>query len=317
MTAARKRLASSEVISRRVRGRVPVRVALMNLAAVLLVCALASMLRAQDQPAQQAQLGVQAPIQLDYPPKPPQETGPPAAITLADAMKRAQKYNPDYFAALSDQKSAREDRLQARNARLPQLGFRSEYLGTQGNGLTPNGRYVTNDGVHVYREWATFHQDLTANVFMGNDYKKAQAAEAITAAKAEIARRGLTVTVTKSFYALVVAQRKYATAQEALEHHADDRARPGRDARRDLGGNHGLSEVVFFAVPVARIDDEPGGKPRGFEAVDRGGDARRRPVQLARPRPDRARRRHQPRDLRRLSRADGGARGLRRRVAHR
>jgi outer membrane protein TolC len=71
--------------------------------------------------------------------------------------------------------------------------------------------------VHVYREWATVHQDLTANVFLGNDYKKAQAAEAIAAAKAEIARRGLTVTVTKAFYALVVAQRKYATAQEALD----------------------------------------------------------------------------------------------------
>jgi outer membrane protein TolC len=52
---------------------------------------------------------------------------------------------------------------------------------------------------------------------MGTDYKRAQAAEAIAAAKAEIARRGLTVTVTKTFYALVIAQRKYATAQEALE----------------------------------------------------------------------------------------------------
>jgi outer membrane protein TolC len=60
------------------------------------------------------------------------------------------------------------------------------------------------------------HQDLTANVLIGTDYKRSQAAEAIAAAKAEIARRGLTVTVTKSFYALVVAQRKYATAQEAL-----------------------------------------------------------------------------------------------------
>jgi outer membrane protein TolC len=36
-------------------------------------------------------------------------------------------------------------------------------------------------------------------------------------AKAEIARRGLTVTVSKSFYGLVVAQRKYATSQQALE----------------------------------------------------------------------------------------------------
>jgi outer membrane protein len=172
-------------------------------------------------PAANAQSAPQAapeePVQLVYPAKPAEETGPPAAITLADAMQRAQKNNAEYLSALSDQRSAHEDRLQARNARLPQIGFRSEYLGTQGNGITPNGRYVTNDGVHVYREWATVHQDLTANMFMGTDYKKAQAAEAIATAKAEIARRGLTVTVTKTFYALVIAQRKYATAQEALE----------------------------------------------------------------------------------------------------
>jgi outer membrane protein len=36
-------------------------------------------------------------------------------------------------------------------------------------------------------------------------------------AKTEIARRGLTVTVSKFFYTLVVAQRKYATAQEGLD----------------------------------------------------------------------------------------------------
>ncbi len=52
---------------------------------------------------------------------------------------------------------------------------------------------------------------------MGTGYKVAAATEAIAAAKAEIARRGLTVTVTKAYYALVVGQRKYATAQQALE----------------------------------------------------------------------------------------------------
>jgi outer membrane protein TolC len=180
---------------------------------LLLVCAVA-VVNAQTS-APQATL--EAPVQLVYPPKPAEQTGPPATITLADALQRAQKNNAEFLSALSDQRVAQEDRLQARNARLPQIGFRSEYLGTQGNGITPNGRFVTNDGVHVYREWATVHQDLTANVLIGTDYKRSQAAEAIATAKAEIARRGLTVTVTKTFYALVIAQRKYATAQEALE----------------------------------------------------------------------------------------------------
>lgn len=156
-------------------------------------------------------------IQLVYPPKPAEQTGAPLTLTLADALQRAQKYNAEYLAAISDQKSSQEDRLQARNARLPQVGIRSEYLGTQGNGITPNGRFVTEDGVHVYREWVTLHQEISANSIMGTDYKKAKAAEAIAAAKAEIARRGLTVTVTKAYYALVVGQRKYATAQQALQ----------------------------------------------------------------------------------------------------
>jgi outer membrane protein TolC len=181
--------------------------------AFLLICVGTSFGNAQTAAPQTTP---EAPVQLVYPPKPAGETGPPATITLADALQRAQKNNAEFLAALSDQRVAQQDRLQARNARLPQFGFRSEYLGVQGNGKTPNGRFVTQDGVHVYREWATVHQDLTANVLIGTDYKRSQAAEAIATAKAEIARRGLTVTVTKSFYALVVAQRKYATAQEAL-----------------------------------------------------------------------------------------------------
>ena len=204
---------------------------------LLLICFGATLARAQTATLQATP---EAPVQLVYPPKPAEQTGPPVTVTLADALQRAQKNNAEFLSALSDQKSAREDRLQARNARLPQVGFRSEYLGTQGNGKTPNGRYVTQDGVHVYREWATLHQDLTANVLMGTDYKRSLAAEAIANAKAEIARRGLTVTVTKSFYALVVAQRKYATAQEALEQArrflqiTEDTERAGQAAHSDV-----------------------------------------------------------------------------------
>ncbi len=62
-----------------------------------------------------------------------------------------------------------------------------------------------------------FHQDLSPASFDGHGHHRADAAEALARAKAEIARRGLTVTVTKDYYALAVAQRKYATAQQALD----------------------------------------------------------------------------------------------------
>jgi outer membrane protein TolC len=235
--AARESFLVAETNSTGARRKAHPRPGFYSLLAFVVICMGTSLGNAQTAAPQTTP---EAPVQLVYPPKPAGETGPPATITLADALQRAQKNNAEFLSALSDQRVAQQDRLQSRNARLPQIGFRSEYLGTQGNGITPNGRFVTNDGVHVYREWATVHQDLTANVLTGTDYKRSQAAEAIATAKAEIARRGLTVTVTKSFYALVVAQRKYATAQEALAQArrflqlTEDTERVGQAAHSDV-----------------------------------------------------------------------------------
>jgi len=47
------------------------------------------------------------------------------------------------------------------------------------------------------------------------EYRKTAAAEALARAKAEIATRGLVVTVVQTYYGYVVAQRKYATSQKA------------------------------------------------------------------------------------------------------
>jgi outer membrane protein TolC len=57
------------------------------------------------------------------------------------------------------------------------------------------------------------HQALSLTNY--SDYRRSSAALAQTRAKAEIATRGLVVTVTQSYYGLVVAQRKYSTAQRA------------------------------------------------------------------------------------------------------
>jgi outer membrane protein TolC len=155
-------------------------------------------------------------VQLVQPAGPGQQA-PPVTITLKDALQRASGLDPNLVSALNDEKDAQQDKLQARNALLPQLGINSEYWNTEGNGRTTDGRFVTNDGVHVYQDWVTFHEDLSPANLMHTAYKRADAAQAVARAKSEIARRGLTVTVTKDFYALAVAQRKYATAQEALD----------------------------------------------------------------------------------------------------
>jgi outer membrane protein len=182
-----------------------------------LAVAIAPQSRAQTtEPSTQNQ-PEQPPVQLMQP-QGPNEATPPVAITLQDALERARKVDAQYHAALTAAKSAQEDRLQARNAILPAFSYRSEALLTQGNGgRTPVGRFVTNDGVHVYRSWGILHEDLSPDKYLGTGYRQARAAEAIANARAEIARRGLTLTITRLYYALAVAQRKYATAQAARD----------------------------------------------------------------------------------------------------
>jgi outer membrane protein len=148
----------------------------------------------------------------------PNQSQPPQVITLSDAIEHAVQVDAHFQSAITDAKLAREDRTQARNAILPTVSYTTQALLTQGNGgRTFVGRFVTNDGVHVYRSWGVFHEDLSPSNYLGTTYRSASAAAAIANAKAEIAKRGLNATVTKLYYALAVAQRKYATAQTAVE----------------------------------------------------------------------------------------------------
>jgi outer membrane protein TolC len=149
--------------------------------------------------------------------RPPHTSGAPLTITLADAIERAQRNSPQFQAALRAVKSAQEDRVQARAALMPSLGESTQYLNTQGNGISPVGRFVTNDGVHVYREWAVVHQDLSPTTYLGLAVRRAAAAAAFTRANSQIALRGLRLTVTQNYYALIVSQRQYAAAQQAQE----------------------------------------------------------------------------------------------------
>ena len=155
-------------------------------------------------------------LQLAQPVEPGQASAH-ITITLQDALDRAQKNDAQYSAALTDAKMAREDFVQARAAGLPSLSSQTSTLLTQGNGQIPEGRYVTNDGVHVYRQWAVVHQDFSLSTLTMLGGRRAAALQSLARAKAEIAQRGLKVTVTKDYYALLVSQRKYATAQESLK----------------------------------------------------------------------------------------------------
>ncbi|HYM78529.1 MAG TPA: TolC family protein [Candidatus Dormibacteraeota bacterium] len=147
--------------------------------------------------------------------------GAPLTITLQDALQRARLNDPQYRSAVTDLGLAREDRVQARAGLLPSVNYNNSFIYTEGTGQpascgnSPAGcpKYIANNGVHEYLSQADVHQSLSLTSFA--DYRRSAAALAQARAKAEIATRGLVVTVTQGYYGLVVAQRKYANAQRA------------------------------------------------------------------------------------------------------
>ena len=184
---------------------------------VLAACSIAACPMAQGQaPSSGTAEPPPLTVQLAQPGTPSQSA--PVTLTLQDAIARAQKIDAQYLSVVSSAINVKEDRLQARNAMLPSASETTQFLGAQGNGgRTPIGRFVTQDGVHVYREWGVFREDLSPATYLATAFHSAKAAEALANARVEIARRGLTVTVTKNYYGLEAAQRKYALAQQALD----------------------------------------------------------------------------------------------------
>lgn len=183
-----------------------------------------------------------------------QNQGAPLTLTLQDALQRARMNDPQYRSAVTDLGLAKEDRVQARAGLLPDVNYDNSFIYTQGTGPVPvscqtstlgcpTSRFIANNGVHEYISQANVHEALSlTNVA---DYRRSAAALAQARAKAEVAARGLVVTVTQAYYGLVVAQRKYATAQRA-----QDEAQRFLDISQKL--EHG-GEVAHADTIKARI----------------------------------------------------------------
>ncbi len=139
-------------------------------------------------------------------------TQPPLTLTLQDALARAKTNSVQFQAALTDQGLAHQDKVQARAALLPSVSYNNVYIYTEGNG-TPSGVFIANNGVHEYLSEGDIHQ--VVGYAQVADYRRARALEAVARAKAEIAARGLVVTVVQSYYGLVAAQHRYANVQQA------------------------------------------------------------------------------------------------------
>jgi outer membrane protein TolC len=145
----------------------------------------------------------------------------PLTLTLQDALQRAKANNPQFQAAVTALGLAHGDKVQARAAMLPNVNFTGQFIYTQGQGV-PTGTafppttpiFIANNGVHEYIAQGVISQALSGG--MVADYRRTAALEAVARAKQEIAARGLVVTVVQAYYGYLVAQRKYATEQQAF-----------------------------------------------------------------------------------------------------
>jgi outer membrane protein TolC len=182
----------------------------------LAVAAAAILLASASASAQQPPPSSGPPLTLMQPDAP---AAPPAMVTLQDALDRARQNDAQFHTAVADAQVAREDRVQAKASLLPAISYTTQYLGNSPtpNNVNPNGRFVSLDGVKMYRAWGVLHQELSPNVLMKTPLNRARAAEAAAEARLEVAQRGLAVTVTRAYYALVVAQRKYAASQTSAQ----------------------------------------------------------------------------------------------------
>lgn len=161
-------------------------------------------------------LSVQSGAQTDagnagLPQAPPSRS---AAISLDDAIRLAKANAPQFRGAVTEAGLAREDRVQARASLLPGVSFATGTIYTEPNG-TDTGVFIAANSVHEYTSQGVVHEALSFSSVA--DYRRTGSMEAFARARAEIAARGLVMTVVQGFYGVLAAGRKTLNAQQATE----------------------------------------------------------------------------------------------------
>jgi outer membrane protein TolC len=172
-------------------------------------------------------------------------TAAPPRLTLQDAPDRARKNSTQFQASLTTAALARQDRIQARNALLPTVTYNNSAIYTQG---VPLGTerfigapvlFIANNAVHEYVSQADVHQVFDAAAVA--NFRRMGAAAAVAKAQAEIASRGLVVTVVQNYYAISAARLKVEAAKRLAEE-GDRFLKITQDLER--GGEVAHSDVI-------------------------------------------------------------------------
>jgi outer membrane protein TolC len=141
--------------------------------------------------------------------------GAPLRLTLQQALNLARKNEPTYRAAATDAGVAKETNIQARNALQPTHKFNTSILYTESNQSPIGVKFIANNAPHEYVSQGNVHQVLDLATW--ENYRSAAAQAAAAKAKAEIAARGLVVTVVQNYFAAAAAERKLESAALAAD----------------------------------------------------------------------------------------------------
>ncbi|MDW5265979.1 MULTISPECIES: TolC family protein [Acidobacteriaceae] len=146
------------------------------------------------------------------------------AISLDEAIRRAQQNEPSFANAVAAQKSATIDRYLAKAALLPSVTYHNQVLYTQPYGQTNQGGqvgvqsspvFIANNAVHEYTSQASINETVGLKQFA--DARIASANAARSSAELEIARRGLIAAVVSLYYSVSASEMKQHLVAEAFQ----------------------------------------------------------------------------------------------------
>ena len=140
---------------------------------------------------------------------------PVVRLTLQDALARARQNSVTYQAAVMDAGLAHQDKKQALAALLPSVNYNNSAIYTEGTGHDNAVKFIANNAVHEYLSQGNVHETIDLAGFA--ELRRAGAAAAAAKARAEIASRGLVVTVVQSYYAVAAAEQKLESSQRAAD----------------------------------------------------------------------------------------------------
>ncbi len=153
---------------------------------------------------------------------------PPIAITLPEAIHRAETSEPAFAAAQAEAKAVSLDKGIARAALLPGVIYHNQALYTQPNGALngagPTGNqpapiFIANNAVREYASQASITE--TAGLAQVAAVRAADANAARAAAELAIARRGLAAAVSGLFYGVLANESRFKVLTTARDESAD------------------------------------------------------------------------------------------------